>query len=156
MSCAEMIERVSAYHDGELSDPERRAVEEHLAGCEACRRRLADYDALDAALRALPDVAASPAFARRLGGRVRGRGRVFPLFDLKTLSLAAAAVVLLTVGVMVRSGLFHPSAPAARPDLPNLDLLVDEEYLGIGAFDLDLGVAPEVSLSTLDSTGKEE
>jgi len=152
MSCAEMIERASAYHDGELSDPERRAVEQHLAGCEACRRRLADYEALDAALRALPDVAASPAFARRLGGR----GRVLPLFGLKTLSLAAAAVVLLTVGVMVRSGLFHPPAPAAQPDLPNLDLLVDEEYLGIGAFDLDLGVAPEVSLSTLDLRGKEE
>ncbi len=36
---------------GELTDEEQRALEEHLAGCAACRARLADQEALAGALR---------------------------------------------------------------------------------------------------------
>ena len=40
-------ERLSAYLDRELPDDEMKAVEEHLAGCEECGRRLAQLKSLD-------------------------------------------------------------------------------------------------------------
>jgi predicted anti-sigma-YlaC factor YlaD len=37
LSCQELVELVTAYLDGVLSEAERARVEEHLADCEPCR-----------------------------------------------------------------------------------------------------------------------
>jgi hypothetical protein len=42
---------LSAWRDGDLPEAEQRRVGDHVAGCPACRTRLADYEALIAALR---------------------------------------------------------------------------------------------------------
>ena len=46
MNCDDMKAMITAYVDGELGDEERRRLEEHLAGCESCRRELAETRAL--------------------------------------------------------------------------------------------------------------
>lgn len=42
MNCETAIELLPWYLNGTLGDPEQRDVREHLAGCERCRRALAD------------------------------------------------------------------------------------------------------------------
>ncbi len=44
-NCRRVGENLSAYLDGELQGEARRAVEEHLKGCAACRKELADLEA---------------------------------------------------------------------------------------------------------------
>ncbi len=46
MSCDEFEPMLSAYVDGELAADDRRRIEEHLAGCEACRQSLAELNAV--------------------------------------------------------------------------------------------------------------
>ena len=36
LTCREVVELLSDYLDGELAEPERVRVEEHLAGCDGC------------------------------------------------------------------------------------------------------------------------
>ena len=41
LTCKELVELVTAYFEGALSDAERRLFEEHIELCEGCRRYLA-------------------------------------------------------------------------------------------------------------------
>jgi anti-sigma factor RsiW len=43
VSCQELVELVTAYLDGSLSDPERDAFEEHLALCQGCETYLDQF-----------------------------------------------------------------------------------------------------------------
>jgi anti-sigma factor RsiW len=36
MTCRELVELVTAYFDGALSDADTRRFEEHLTGCDVC------------------------------------------------------------------------------------------------------------------------
>ena len=38
LTCQEVVELVTAYLEGALDDNDARLFEEHLAGCEGCRR----------------------------------------------------------------------------------------------------------------------
>lgn len=38
LTCQELVELVTEYHEGALSWRERRRFEAHLAGCDACPR----------------------------------------------------------------------------------------------------------------------
>ncbi len=51
ISCAEVLELLSEFVDGELDSPVREKVEEHLRGCEACSRFGSDFKALLSVLR---------------------------------------------------------------------------------------------------------
>ena len=51
LRCSEVLERLSDYVDGELQPAERRAVEEHLRGCDACSRFGDEFSATLQALR---------------------------------------------------------------------------------------------------------
>jgi len=75
----EAQERFDAYYEGELPPEERLALEEHLRGCEACRK---DYEKLVATLAALSKMRTSRAPRRFLPSlkdqiRRRSRGRFF-------------------------------------------------------------------------------
>ena len=50
MSCDEYEPMLTAYVDGELEAEDRLRLEEHLAGCEACRQALAELNALQEVL----------------------------------------------------------------------------------------------------------
>ncbi|HSQ62321.1 MAG TPA: anti-sigma factor [Polyangiaceae bacterium] len=36
--CSEVLEHLSDYFDGRLSEPDRAKIERHLEGCDACER----------------------------------------------------------------------------------------------------------------------
>ncbi|MDX1464418.1 MAG: zf-HC2 domain-containing protein [Halomonas sp.] len=55
---AAWLERVAPYLDDELSPDERRAMAEHLAGCEPCRRELARQQAVSRRLARLGEATA--------------------------------------------------------------------------------------------------
>ena len=43
MVCCDWSNRLSAYHDGELSEADAASVESHLATCQICRYELGQY-----------------------------------------------------------------------------------------------------------------
>ncbi|TKJ42668.1 hypothetical protein CEE36_07140 [candidate division TA06 bacterium B3_TA06] len=47
MNCKGIEELLQAYHDGELSEAQRKEVESHLAKCPKCQAKLAELGALD-------------------------------------------------------------------------------------------------------------
>lgn len=110
-------EQLSAYLDGELGEGERRRLEEHLAGCPACRARLRTLEETVRLLRALPTVPPPRSF--KLTPTMIApapRPRWAPLFPLAT---AVSALLLLVVLAAEFSGtLARPAvapAPAAAP-----------------------------------------
>lgn len=46
MTCQEYKDFMMAYLDGELNDEQRRAFEQHLAGCPDCTREMAEFTRL--------------------------------------------------------------------------------------------------------------
>lgn len=59
MSGCQYESRLDAYHDGELDAAASQQVEQHVAACETCARRLADLRAVSAAMAAYdpgPDI----------------------------------------------------------------------------------------------------
>ncbi len=53
MKCEEMGENLSAYIDNELPDDVMKVVEQHLAGCEVCRRRYEELIKVDSLIQHL-------------------------------------------------------------------------------------------------------
>lgn len=50
MTCAQAVRQLATYSAAVLTDTQNGAMEAHLAGCDSCRRQLAQYTALDAAM----------------------------------------------------------------------------------------------------------
>jgi anti-sigma factor RsiW len=123
-------ERLSEYLDEELSAAERAALEQHLAGCEACRAVLADLRAVTAiAGGAAPTPPARdlwPQIATRIGAASdvvpiatrRPRARVS--FTLPQLAAAAGVLMAVSGGAMwFALGGVDPVAPvsSAAPEV---------------------------------------
>jgi putative zinc finger protein len=108
-------ELVAAFADGELSGEEGRAVEEHLRGCERCRRELTIQQDLSSALAREP----TPGTSAGLRQRIEGMGEPQPArsdrgsaFRLRWASPALAALVLL--GIAGGAALLAGRARASR------------------------------------------
>lgn len=105
-------ENLILFHYGELDVADRLRVEEHIQGCAACRRELAE---LRSALEVLPkgEPEFSPAeiraFNERVSRRLRPRSRQL-LGPALGWSFAAAAAVLLVT-------LYLPAPGPQRPPL---------------------------------------
>ncbi|HEX7126682.1 MAG TPA: zf-HC2 domain-containing protein [Thermodesulfobacteriota bacterium] len=128
MTCSTVDEQIHAYLDGELPEPARAAAERHLAGCAACRERLAAFQGLGRLLRRELSAAAGeppslwPAIERRLGdiavdapARVPARGRAAVgrrAWRAVVPAAAAAAAVIAAVS------LFREREPAAPSEAP--------------------------------------
>ena len=96
--CDEIRELMQAYAEDELGPRERSRVEAHLADCAACRRRVAGYRALFAALDE-PALPAPPAdFAARVAARVAAGRRRRALWQSGV--LAAAVAIAAAVGLL--------------------------------------------------------
>lgn len=98
-------DRLSEYLDGELPEGERHALEEHLAGCEACRGTLEELRAVVARAGSLEDRPPAtdlwPGIAERIGAagvvrKARARWGAFRL-TLTVPQLAAAVVALMAL-----------------------------------------------------------
>lgn len=66
MQCEDIHIKISAYMDGEMDSASARRVEHHLSQCPKCREVAADLKNVDALVRGLSKLDASPDFAGRL------------------------------------------------------------------------------------------
>jgi len=74
MRCSKVISCLNAYTDSELPGKKHHAVKEHIAGCEACRRRLEDIHGLEGLLDDALHVPPVPdGFAARIMAEARRR-----------------------------------------------------------------------------------
>ena len=112
---------VELYFYGEFDPVDRARVEGHLRGCEACRMRLEDLQAIRRALALRPVVDAPPAgdwsgFMRRLDSAIERAGAVRepPIAtrergNHKNLIAIAATLALVSIGVLMAMR-FEPAA----------------------------------------------
>jgi len=70
MKCEQIEAQLIAYLDGRVSVRERREVEQHLAGCEECRERVAGFRGVWRVLEETPAQEPSAWFDARLRQRI--------------------------------------------------------------------------------------
>lgn len=73
LTCRETRFRIEDFCDGHLSKTESLAVEEHVARCAACRRRLLAEKSLRALLRAAREITPPPHYFESLFSRLTAR-----------------------------------------------------------------------------------
>lgn len=98
------LEQLGDLIDGRLSDPDRKAVETHLALCASCGERRDKLESLIGAARALPEEIDPPAV---LWQDVRSRIAPAPARSRQRWMLAAAAVVLVALSSSITALLVH-------------------------------------------------
>ena len=112
MKCEEISqEQWLAYFDGHASFAERRRVEEHAAGCAACRARAEEFGRLWGLLDEVPAIEPSLGFDASVRQRVAAepRRRWFGwLAPWPRLALSAAVVAALAIVVLVKLPSRHP------------------------------------------------
>jgi anti-sigma factor RsiW len=106
-------ERLMRYYDGELAPAARRRVEEHLAGCEVCRRQLARLRTTSGLLAQADAPAMSKDMLERLHAEVGSTGDLAILRICRPAALAAAALL-----VLCALGLWHIGAGEAAQTSP--------------------------------------
>jgi anti-sigma factor RsiW len=141
--CAAMEGKLVEYLDGRAKPAERRAVEEHLAGCPACRNRAEDFRALWDALDDLPAISPSPAFDASLRARIAAepvRSGLWGWLPSPRLAFAVTALVAMSVWMasMPRITINDPAMTgvAGEADFGMIrDLPVLENYEVLSTFD---------------------
>jgi anti-sigma factor RsiW len=141
--CAAMEGKLVEYLDGRAKPAERRAVEEHLAGCSACRNRAEDFRTVWGALDDLPMISPSPAFDATLRARIAAeparRGLwgwlpsprlAFALTALVAMSAWMASMPRITINDVAMTG-----APVEADFGMIRDLPVLENYEVLSTFD---------------------
>lgn len=125
MRCGKVKKLLPLYGDGRLTARQHAGVEEHLRGCEPCRAELAGLEEALGALRGLSELKAPVEFRRSIINGVRraaheaeaGRSARVPVFSTPRLAYAAAAVVLVIVGIAIGRLVWVP-APMPGPEAP--------------------------------------
>jgi anti-sigma factor RsiW len=115
MKCERVSEKLISYLDGKLDQSERREVEEHLAGCAACRTRAEEFRGVWSIMDEFRAIEPSFEFDARVRQRVAEdpRHSWFAWFVPQArFALAAVLLIALTVWVAKR--------PASNPSLPPL------------------------------------
>jgi anti-sigma factor RsiW len=113
LSCATVLEVLSARFDGQANEAERAAGERHLAACEPCRLQLQAWTSAAAAIRALPagrpSARVDEAIARLVNPPRPVGVRGFPGLPAR-LAIAGAAIF-----AIILSGIQPAQAPVATP-----------------------------------------
>jgi putative zinc finger protein len=126
MRCQRAQSLMTASLDGELDPRRQRALDRHLAGCEACRSELAATDRVLTALEALPLEAPVPAQLEqatlrrvRLAAAEEAESTASPPWrrwlPLPAVALATAAVAILAVVNVRRTSEVSKPVTTARP-----------------------------------------
>ncbi len=162
MGCRKTVSYLDAYADNELGVRQRRSVENHLAGCAACRQRLEAIRGVDAFLTSSQPVPPVPpvlsarimAEARRRRAADEGRTGVSlaPLravfAGLSTpmrLAAGATALLALVTGLSVSgSGLFlRQGTRAGQADINGLEWFTPAPPASVGAAYLAMADEPK-------------
>ena len=115
-------ESLSALVDNELGEPERLALDAHVAGCALCAPVLAEFRQLRTSFAALPELAPGVDFARLVEGRIaaaanapkpKPRPQRWRWWQLAPAGLGGA--LSLSLGVYLGSALMLGSEVAAQP-----------------------------------------
>lgn len=116
MTCAELFERLEAYHAGTLPRLDSEAVEQHLLACDDCRADYRFQRSLKAEVAALPREISPPARVwQGIQGQIasgKNRATRTGWWQRRSL-LAAAAVVLMGLTSVVTAMLVRQPAPPA-------------------------------------------
>lgn len=123
MNCQIILDKLSAYQDGELSVSERGEVEKHLSICSTCRAEFAKLQQTWEALGGLSDLSVSPGFYReiqqRLSGAVKGTLREPAYSGWFQRLLPTSAVAFLTAAGIVLGAVAGNSLIARNPAQPS-------------------------------------
>lgn len=107
MNCSEVQERLSAYHDRELSPEEAAQVAAHLAECTSCAEELASFEQLSGLSRRLTDPPVPANLWEEVQSKLHGTTRPLSVLDRIAWStfpgrlVALAATILVAVGIGV-------------------------------------------------------
>ena len=118
----EYTERLVAYCSGKLDAAKTAIVEEHIAKCAECREFARGQQAVWAALDAWAPEPVSADFDRRLYQRIDAQVSWWDRFKQpfrqlalhKSLSLVAAAGLILAIGVVLNESATTPPQPSPR------------------------------------------
>jgi anti-sigma factor RsiW len=144
MKCEDVEKGLIAYVDGRVGVSERRGVEDHLAGCSACRARVEEFRGLSNLLSEVPAIEPSFGFDARVRQRVAAEpqpGWFAWLVPQTRLALSAAMLVALTV-FMVKLPANHPKGPVQAP--PAVAASSDQDFDAVK----DLGVLEDYDVVT--------
>jgi len=126
--CEDVREQLSAWLDGELTEEGRAQVAAHLDSCAACRRELAQFVALNAALAELP--APEPSgLAERVLVRVQARRRYW----WQNLALAASLVMGMVLGGALARDFYPRSVSGTGAETAALEDFHDFPQGSLGA-----------------------
>jgi anti-sigma-K factor RskA len=160
--CVALENTLIEYLDGRARPADRRAVEEHLAGCAACRARAEEFRAVFSALDDLPALSASPSFDATLRARIAGepaRRRLWNWVPSPRLAFAVTALVAMSVWMSSMPRKMAPPAITSQisteADFGMIrDLPVLENYDVVSKFDALTELPNATDASQEDVTGE--
>lgn len=106
MKCNDVLERISAYLDGETEPAVSGEISRHLEECSACRTEFERFSEVDEAVRELPRYEVSPGFAAKVVSISRRSEAHGPKPSLMERTLAA---ILRVLEELIR--VFSPETP---------------------------------------------
>jgi len=114
MKCEDVSNNLIAYLDMRMDSAERREMEEHLAGCAACRARADEFRQIWKVMDELPAIEPSLGFDARMRQRVAAEPRrTWLRWIVPQPRLALAAVLLIALTVWVAKLPSNKTGPAA-------------------------------------------
>jgi hypothetical protein len=131
-------ERLSHYRDGELSPEDAHQLRAHLAECERCSERLAQYDTIEQSVRRLnrelPPRELRRAVYQRVDQRRRARLRAWSAHRLKLPVATTATMVLVAAGAAA----VLPSLTSGAPPVMTAAFAVQEQPDSLDGLRLEL------------------
>ncbi|WP_457551504.1 anti-sigma factor family protein [Desulfobacula sp.] len=101
-TCHKIRQKLSAYQDGEVNQPQRDNIKAHLHTCDPCRKSFANLEQTYQLINNLPQIKPDPMFTRQVMNKVantslwnRWIGNPLRLFPIP-----AAAITILIVGLL--------------------------------------------------------
>jgi anti-sigma factor RsiW len=142
MKCEDISKELIAYLDRRANSAERRAVEDHLGACAACRARAEDFRKLWSVLDEMPVIEPSVGFDARLRARAGAepRPRWFGWLVPQP-RLAFSMALLLALGVWMAK---LPGTPAPNETAAQAEQAQQEDFNAIK----DLGVLENYDVLT--------
>jgi anti-sigma factor RsiW len=133
MKCEQVSNELMAYVDGRANAGARRAIEDHLAGCAACRTRVEEFRKVWSVLDEAPAIEPSFGFDARLRQRIAAeprRARFFGFVPQPRLALSMAllaAMLVLVVKLPIGNPVTQPQTAAVQQQdfnaIKNLNVL---------------------------------
>ena len=101
--CAEILDRLDAWIDGDLEESEAAAMQAHVDGCESCRRERQQAEEVVAELRAMPEFDVPQRVLQAVHRRTRPRAmdRIHSVFEGAVRRPLPAVAALAAIVLMV-------------------------------------------------------